>query len=154
MVGQKNRLKLAELSAKLIGRPFIAGWKEYEDGKRLDCFTLIIEYLRLRGKKITGEYKFKGYKAKDYLKIYEESKVKGIGLVTSLLRTFMVQVNRNYTKAGDILIIKNKKTTTGIIHFGIECGNSRIIVATTDRQIEIMDKKYFEVIGAFTWAVK
>jgi hypothetical protein len=103
---------------------------------------------------ITGEYKFKGYKAKNYLKIYKESKVKGIGLVMGLLRTFMTEVNKNFVKAGDVLIIKNKKTTTGIIHFGIECGNSRIIVAITDKQIEIMDKKYFEVIGAYTWAEK
>jgi cell wall-associated NlpC family hydrolase len=154
MVGQKNRLKLAEVSAKLIGKPFIAGWKEYEDGKGLDCFTLVIEYLRLRGKVITGEYKFKGYKAKNYLKIYKESKVKGIGLVIGLLRTFMTEVHKNFTKAGDVLVIKNKKVKDAIIHFGIECGNNRIIVAITDKQIEIMDKKYFEVIGAFTWAVK
>ncbi len=153
-MGQKSRLKLAELSAKLIGKPFIVGWKEYKEGKGLDCFTLVIEYLRLKGKVITGESEFKGYKAENYLEVYEKSKVKGIGIVTGFLRTFMVKVNKNFTKAGDILVIKNKKTTTGIIHFGIECGNSRIIVAITDRQIEIMDKKYFEVIGAFTWAEK
>ena len=154
MVGQKNRLRLAEISAKLVGKPFIAGWEEYEEGKGLDCFTLIIEYLRLRGKIITGEYKFKEYKAKNYLEIYKESKVKGIGVVIGFFRTFMQEINKNFTNAGDVLILKNKKIKTDIVHFGIECANSRVIVALTNDSIEVMDKKYFKVIGAFTWAVK
>jgi hypothetical protein len=151
MVGQKNRLKLADISAQLVGKSFAAGWEEYERGDGLDCFTLVIEYLRLRGKEITGEDKFKGHKVKDYILLYEESKVKAIGLAIGLLRSFMKEVKKNFINPGDVLIIKNKKVNSDIIHFGIECANNRAIVAIVGSNIQVIDKKYFTTLGAFTW---
>lgn len=153
-MGQGSRLKLIKLSAKLVGRNFAVGFDKYEAGEGLDCFTLIIEYLRLRGKKITGEEIHLGYKVKDYLKPYEESQVKGIGLATSFFETFLEPVQVNFSRPGDILVLKNKKVKFDLVHFGIECANSQVIVALNKKSVEVLDKKYFDVIGAYTWAGK
>ena len=95
-----------------------------------------------------------GYKVKDYLKPYEESQVKGIGLATSFFETFLEPVQVNFSRPGDILVLKNKKVKFDLVHFGIECANSQVIVALNKKSVEVLDKKYFDVIGAYTWAGK
>ena len=153
-MGQKNRLNLHQISSRLVGQKFAAGWKAYEAGEGLDCFTLVIEYLRLRGYEITGNQEYLGVKAKNYLRVYEESQVKGIGLVIGFFKSFLEKVKINYSLPGDILILKNKKIKTDVIHFGVESGNDQVIVALNGLRVELLEKKYFEVIGAFTWAEK
>ena len=153
-MGKKDRLNLMKISSKLVGKKFAAGFDKYKAGKGLDCFSLIIEYFRLRGKEITGEEKHFGYKVKDYLRIYDESQVKAIGLATSLLGTFMEKINKEFSNPGDVLVLKNKKIKFDIIHFGIETANSKVIVAVNQKGVEVIEKKYFEVLGAYRWAQK
>jgi hypothetical protein len=143
-VGARKRIKIFQLSSQVVGKPYKAGGQGLNG---MDCFTLILDYLRKLGENIPSDIKYKGYTLESYYSAYEKNPdVLDVGIEFIASKTQKISTSKII--AGDILVITNKD---GVKSTVIDGGNGNIIAATKRFGVTILNRSHFEVIRAFRW---
>jgi hypothetical protein len=140
-VGQGSGMtNLFNATSKLLNKKFVLGSHKPDEG--LDCFTLIINYLRNRGIDITDNESFMGFTFSNYKKEFIENPVKLMAVAFRYIETKAKKIPLLQATAGDIIVIKN---SDGSLSFGIDSGNGFAIgISETDGVISL-NKKDFEI---------
>jgi hypothetical protein len=132
-------MNLTNTTKDLIGAKYLLGSMNITNG--LDCFSLIINYLRNIGYDIPIDLEFKGYNFKNYAREYDKNPdVINIGY--EYLSTFLKEVVPQKTIAGDILFAKLENN---IPSFGIDSGNGNMIMVSEIGGVQIIEKKYYTI---------
>lgn len=141
---------MIKASQKLVGKRFFHCSPSINEG--LDCFTMCIEYLKMKGAEFSKNQEYKGYKIFDYKEIYAQDAFTTMQLAADFLSSIMREIKPGYEFAGDILIMRLKKFgRKRPLHFGICAGNGQVIVAVRDDSVRILNKKLFDVEKALRW---
>ena len=116
---------LLEISKNLVGRSYELG--------RSDCFTLVIDYLRLRGVNIPNDVEFKGLTFKNYKDAYLEN-TDVIDCAVEFLLQYCKEIKLHECLAGDILLLQNE---SGTKYLGIDGGNGNVITAVINQDVVV-----------------
>jgi hypothetical protein len=114
-----------EISKKFVGQP-------YELGK-CDCLTMIIDYLRLLGIKISKNESFKEVNLKNYADLYRRNSGT-IERAADWLATKCEEVQPHESLPGDILYLEENNTK----FFGIDGGNGKIIAPIVGDAVSVL----------------
>ena len=144
-MGQDSEyMSLYKNTFNLLGKKFKLGSQNLQNG--VDCFTLIINYLRNRGFNIPSTETFDGFTFENYGSAYLEDKKKLMQVAIKYLGTKTKKVDASGVTAGDILLIES---FNGNRSFGIDTGNGfAISISETDGVVSV-SKNDFKILGAF-----
>jgi hypothetical protein len=129
---------LLEISKKFVGQP-------YELGK-CDCLTMIIDYLRLLGVKVSKNESFKEVNLKNYADLYRKNsgtiERAADWLATKCkderaadwLATKCKEVQPHESLPGDILYLEENGTK----FFGIDGGNGKVIAPIVGDAVSVL----------------
>jgi len=131
------------ISESLIGRPYCLGGL---GSSGLDCFTVVVEYLRKRGVDIPEDERFNGISLNNYREKYIDNK-NIINTAASYLSKKLIEILPSKAFAGDILMLERNGQT----FFAIDSGNGNIITANEELGITVFKKDNYEIIKA--WAL-
>jgi cell wall-associated NlpC family hydrolase len=135
-------MNLTNATKKFMGIKYILGGMDSANG--LDCFSLIINYLRNIGYDIPEDLEFKGYNFKNYSSKYcKDPDIINIGY--EYLSTFLKGVIPQKAIAGDILFAKLEDNSPS---FGIDGGNGTMIIVSETGGVQIIGKKYYTILKA------
>lgn len=137
-----TKINLTKATKELIGAKYGLGSMDQTDG--LDCFSLIINYLRNIGYDIPEDSKYKGYTSKNYGKEYAKNP-DIINRGYEYLSTILQKISPTKAVAGDILFARLENNLPS---FGIDSGNGSMIIVTEVNGVQIIDKKHYTVEGA------
>ena len=132
-----------DFSRTMTGRPFKLGYAQ--DG--LDCFTLIVEYLKRHGITIPETETIDGVT----LRNYKDKYVSDNSTINAAEKYFIRILKEKEPCArmpGDVLLLAYNETK----FFGIDAGNGNILTANTDRGVKIVPGNPYEVLRA--WAIR
>jgi cell wall-associated NlpC family hydrolase len=136
-------MNLSNITARFIGVPYKLGSMDRKEG--LDCFSLVVNYLREIGYDIDNETTFKGFDFSNYGKAFEEyPKILNVGL--EWLSGFLEEVPPNGAVASDIIFAQLKSNVPA---FGIEAGNGYMITVTVEQGVTAINKKYYTIERVF-----
>ena len=96
------KLRLAELTMKLAGRPYALN-----EAVGLDCFSSICTYLAMRGVEIPEE--FEGYSVTDYKDLFLSDPEMAKELMVKLVESLLDEIDPHFSMAGDVLLAKPKE---------------------------------------------
>ena len=114
-----------EISQRIVGKP-------YELGK-CDCITMIIDYLRLLGVKISQNESFEEVNLKNYADLYRKNSGT-IEKAADWLATKCKEIKPHESLPGDILFLEGNKTK----FFGIDGGNGKIIAPIVGDTVSVL----------------
>ena len=138
---------MAEITAKLVGKKFKHNSSDPEVG--LDCFTNVMEFLKMKGKEVNKGEKFKGFDIFNYEAIYGEDPHGTMELAVEYLSTILEEVKIGFEVAGDILAIRFRLTPSAPLGLAIDAGNGFLIIAVQDLDIKLVPKKHYRIIKAY-----
>ena len=137
MVGTDSKMRLAQLTADLVGR-------EYKLGK-MDCFRVVYEYLKMRGgDRIPSVYK--GYTLDTYIDLYKEDVDKAKDLMIEFISTFLEEISPKKSIGGDILLARFRVKPPFL---GVDAGNGRLLVAIPNIGVTVVLKEYYTLLRGF-----
>lgn len=138
---------LAKITTKLVGTKFKHCSMDKAQG--LDCFTNVIEFLKMKELVVDSQTMFKGNKIFDYEKIYAADPHGTMELAVEYLSTILDAVKVGFEVAGDILIVRFRLKPSDPLGIAIEAGNGSLIIAVIDENIQVVSKKYYRVLKVF-----
>ena len=137
-------MNLYKNTCNLLGKKYNLGSQDLNCG--VDCFTLIVCYLRNRGIDIPVDESFNGLTFDNYKSAYLEDKQSLMKTAVEYLKTKTKKIQFYQIMAGDILLIES---CNGNRSFGIDTGNGfAISISETDGVISL-SKNDFKIIEAF-----
>ncbi len=132
-------MNLSEVTSKLVGAKYSLGSMDISGG--LDCFSLILNYLRNSGYNIPDDLEFKGYTLKNYAEKYsKDPDIINIGY--EYLSMLLENVSPSKAVAGDILFARLENNAPS---FGIDGGNGNMLIVSESGGVQIIDKKYYTI---------
>jgi len=132
-------MNLSKITKILIGAKYSLGSMDIDKG--VDCFSLIINYLRNIGYNIPDDLKFKGYTLKNYAQKYNEDP--GIiNIAYEYLATILQNISITKAVAGDILFACLENNSPS---FGIDGGNGTMVIVSESGGVQIIDKKNYTI---------
>ena len=132
-------MNLLKATGKLVGVKYVLGSMDTDKG--LDCFSLIINYLRNIGYNIPDDLEFKGHTLKDYGEKYSEDP-NIINIACEYLTTILQTVPITKAVAGDILFACLENNAPS---FGIDGGNGTMVIVSESGGVQIIDKKHYTI---------
>ena len=139
-----GEMSLYKNTLNLIGKKFQLGSQELDNG--IDCFTLIVTYLRNRGVDIPKDETFKGLTFDSYKNEYLKDKTLLMQTAVEYLKSKTDKITNSQVTAGDILLIKSHN---GNLSFGIDTGNGSALSISESDGVVSLSKNDFKVIEAF-----
>lgn len=132
-VAAKRRTSLTGLTVDLIGAGYKLG--------TMDCFTLIVEYLRRRG--LSPPDKFKGYSMETYAELYQKEPKFAKELMVSYVDQFLERIPATaHSVPGDIVLVRLRGRTEAIV-LAIDGGNGHLVLATEERGVTVIPSRYY-----------
>jgi len=124
------------------------GKQQYELGQ-IDCFRLVMDYARsFNNKELPVE--FSGMTLETYGDWYLQDENRTVEIAIKYLDTYLHEIPESKTIAGDVLVLRYDGST----FFGIDGGNGKIITVFVKKGIRVIRKRHFEIVKAFTWALR
>ena len=151
------KLRLAELTMKLAGRPYALN-----EAVGLDCFSSICTYLAMRGVEIPEE--FEGYSVTDYKDLFLSDPEMAKELMVKLVESLLDEIDPHFSMAGDVLLAKPKEVESSkdqadvvgplsalrsMLFLAIHGGNGSMLGATIERGLVPLPIRAFDVLRAF-----
>ena len=134
-------MSLVKISSELVGTPYRLGGTT----DALDCFSLIVRYLQMKGITVPSDLVFKGHAISDYPEEYEADPDKMMGVAVEYIASITTEVPVHKTIAGDILFVR----TEGNGSLVINGGNGVIIAATKERGTVALDEHEYKTQRVF-----
>ena len=125
-------MSLVRISSELVGTPYRLGGTT----DALDCFSLIVRYLGMKGITVPPDLVFKGHAISDYPEEYEVDPKKMMGVAVEYIASITTELPVHKTMAGDILFVRTEDNESLVINGG----NGVIIAATKDRGTVVLDE--------------
>ena len=141
-----GEMSLYKNTLNLIGKKFQLGSQELDNG--VDCFTLIVNYLRNCGIDIPKDETFKGLTFDSYKNEYLKDKTLLMQTAVEYLKSKTDKITNSQVTAGDILLIESHN---GNLSFGIDTGNGSALSISESDGVVSLSKNDFKVIEAFRW---
>jgi len=136
-------LKLTQLTTQLVGQPYALS-----DPGGLDCFSVIMNYLRLRGVNVPDE--FKGRSTQDYRDLFLSDPDEAKRLMIEFVSEFMTEIRPTFAFAGDVLLAHTKGDDAPSQYFlGIHGGNGCLISATEQKGVVPIPIRAVDISRAF-----
>lgn len=110
-----------------------------------DCFSITIDFLKRYGIKLPNEYK--GVTLEDYYKLWKDDESKAIKIMVDFFKDHTKTIDPRLRKAGDFLLVYNKKEKTK--HIVIYGGNNKIIIVNNEVGVNVITLSGYEVLMAF-----
>jgi hypothetical protein len=137
-------MNLYKTTSGLLGKKFKLGSQHIDKG--IDCFTLVINYLRNRNIEIAEDETFNNLTFETYKDAYLKNPQALMQVAIDYIKTKTDEIPLFKIMAGDILLIKSRN---GNVSFGIDTGNGfAISISETDGVISL-SKNDFEILGAY-----
>jgi len=127
---------LAEITSQIVG-------KTYQLGK-VDCFSIIIIYLKMIGCKIPKS--FKGETLSTYKDLYINEPEKAKALMIEFMQSLLEEIPVHKTFAGDILLLQ---LNNDLPFFGINGGNGKFISACEIQGVQVLPLQYYKILKVF-----
>ena len=134
-------MSLVKISSELVGTPYRLGGTT----DALDCFSLIVRYLQMKGITVPPDLVFKGHAISDYPEEYEADPKKMMGVAVEYIASITTEVPVHKTMAGDILFVRTEDNESLVINGG----NGVIIAATMDRGTVALDEHDYKTQRVF-----
>ena len=134
-------MSLVKISSDLVGTPYRLGGKT----DALDCFSLIVRYLGMKGIIVPPDLVFKGHAISDYPEEYEADPDKMMGVAVEYIASITTEMPVHKTMAGDILFVRTEDNESLVINGG----NGVIIAATKDRGTVALDEHDYKTQRVF-----
>ena len=139
-------MSLVKISSELVGTPYRLGGTT----DALDCFSLIVRYLGMKGIVVPPDLVFKGHSlfvggVADYSIEYKADPKKMIGVAVEYIASITTELPVHKTMAGDILFVRTEDNESLVINGG----NGVIIAATRDRGTVALDEHEYKTQRVF-----
>ena len=134
-------MSLVKISADLVGTPYQLGGTT----DALDCFSLIVRYLQMKGIAVPSDLVFDGHSIADYPGEYEADPKKMMGVAVDYIASITTEIPVHKTMAGDILFVKIEDNESLVINGG----NGNIIAATKERGTVVLDEHGYKTQRVF-----
>ena len=131
-------MNFLNISKKFVGQP-------YELGK-CDCFTMVMDYLRLYGLKIAKNETFNGVSIENYADLYRNN-TGTIDHAADWLATKCKEVKPHESLCGDILFLEEN----GNKFLGIDGGNGKIIAPVIGDAVEVLKSENCKRLRVFRY---
>lgn len=131
---------LAKMSALVLGKPFELGC--------MDCFMLVIDYLRQRGFQLPEEYN--GYTLQSYGDLYLDNPNRAREVMVGCLDVMLKQIPAGKVVPGDILLIKLKGTSEGFF-LAINGGNGNALLVSESRGVISLPIRFYKILKGWTY---
>lgn len=139
----RDRLKLAELTTRLVGQPYALGSQQ-----GLDCFSAVVEYLRTRGVEVPAD--FEGHSTTEYKALFLSDPSEAKRLMVELVSSLLDEILPSFAFAGDILLARTPGSETLSQSFlAIHGGNGCMLAATEEKGIYPLPIRVYEIVRAF-----
>lgn len=129
-------MNLAIITSKLVGL-------EYELG-RMDCFSMIINYLILRGETIPDS--FQGQTMATYADLFKTDPVRAKEIMLDLMVFLLDEIAVVKAFAGDVLLLELSDYPPFL---AIDGGNGVVVAASPTRGVSPIGKNLYTVRRAF-----
>jgi hypothetical protein len=137
-------MSLYKATSELLGKKFKLGSQHIDNG--IDCFTLIINYLRNRNIEIAEDETYNNLTFETYKDAFLKNPQALMQVAIDYIKTKTKEIQLFEVIAGDILLIKS---CNGNLSFGIDTGNGfAISISETDGVISL-SKNDFEILRAY-----
>jgi len=134
-------MSLVKISSELVGTPYRLGGTT----DALDCFSLIVRYLQMKGITVPPDLVFKGHAISDYPEEYEADPDKMMGVAVEYIASITTEMPVHKTMAGDILFVRTEDNESLVINGG----NGVIIAATKERGTVALDEHEYKTQRVF-----
>ena len=134
-------MSLVKISSELVGMPYRLGGTT----DALDCFSLIVRYLKMRGITVPHNLVFNGHAISDYPDEYEADPKKMMGVAVEYIASITTEMPVYKTMAGDILFVRTEDNESLVINGG----NGTIIAATKERGTVLLDEHGYKTQRVF-----
>ena len=135
------KMSLVKISSELVGTPYRLGGTT----DALDCFSLIVRYLQMKGITVPSDLVFKGHSISDYPEEYEADPDKMMGVAVEYIASITTEMPVHKTMAGDILFVRTEDNESLVINGG----NGVIIAATKERGTVALDEHEYKTQRVF-----
>jgi hypothetical protein len=131
--------KLSQFTASVVGN-------KYELGK-VDCFKLIIDYLREQ--EVPLPIEFKGLTLDSYKDYYQKDPLAAKETMLELMNELLSPIDPNKAIPGDIVLIKLRGQSSTLA-LAIEGGNSVCITAAEKQGVVALPLKYYRKLRGWS----
>ena len=114
----------------------------------MDCFMLIILYLRRRGVKLPDE--FKGQNLHSYSELYECESDKAKLIMTELMDSIFGEGQPDRARPGDVVLVKVRAKNHPAF-LAINAGNGFIVFAAKAEGVMVSPIKYYRILRGWKW---
>lgn len=136
-------LKLSQLTTQLVGRPYALS-----STKGLDCFSAVVEYLRLRSVLVPAD--FEGHSTSEYKALFLSDPSEAKYLMVKFMSSLLDEIRPAFAFAGDILLAHPPGEDASSQNFlAIHGGNGVMLAATEERGIFPLPIRVYEISRAF-----
>jgi len=133
-----KKIPMIEISQKLVGRKYKLG--------SMDCFSLILEYMKLVGMEVPKEYN--GLTRKTYKKLFEGDHKEAKKIMVQFMEDHFGKRSKYKYKTGDVLLLALQGSKE-MPFLAIAAGNGNIIAAAEKYGVRVTPIKYYKVRRAF-----
>jgi len=144
-MAEKKTFNLSKITAELVGAPYRLGGLEQAAG--FDCFSLIYQYLIMRGVDLPKQYK--GLTLETYKDLYETDPEQATRVMIEFVEEHMEEIPRHRMFAGDVALARVTGEDRGHAFLVIDGGNGNIICATEELGVSITSVKYYKIERVF-----
>lgn len=116
--------------------------------KELDCFGMVVRFIKLRYNYLLPS-KFDGRPVLDWYQECDWDKTRLIPLFIKYLEAHFSLINKNYRKAGDILVADED---SGEPTIGIHSGVKKMLICTPEKGITTVSTTNYVLSKVFRWA--
>jgi hypothetical protein len=138
-----TEMNLSNITARFIGVSYKLGSLNRKEG--LDCFSLIVNYLREIGYDINSDIIYKGFDFNNYGKAFQKYP-DILNVAIEWFSEFLEEIPTHRAVAGDIIYASLKNNAPA---FGIEAGNGYMITVTVERGVTALNKKHYDIERVF-----
>jgi len=137
MVGKssRKRMSLADATATLIGREYTLG--------SCDCFSVIIDYLRLMGVELPEKYH--GYTLDTYSELFTSAPAKACEIMVNLMDDILQPIVPGLIRPGDIMLL-HLRGKSGNMFLAINGGNGHALFAVRGHPVSLYPARYYRVL--------
>jgi hypothetical protein len=144
--------KFCEIGSQFLDIEYKLGGQSIQEG--LDCFTLIVEYLKKLGANVSNDYEYNGNTIKSYANSYLKNPIEMIFAAVDFIRSLTEEIRIEHAMAGDILFLKLKKTDSVNGYFGIDLGRNNVLMSSINKGTVVLQKNNFKIFRAFRFIME
>lgn len=136
-------VSLSKVTSDLVGTPYTLG--------KMDCFMLIITYLRKKGIDIPEQYE--GLTLNTYKDLFERDAQASKDIMIGFMDSILQPVMPRKAGPGDILLLKLRGRPKELPFLAINGGNSVVIFVIEEKGVVAFPLRYYSMLRGWTCRV-